>query len=314
MFRPIAVLVASVFLLFLIVSPALADPPPSAQAKGWRKGQTATATPTPTATAVATSTPGTTATPTSTSTPSATATPSPTPTPINTPASAPASGQTYWAADQETNNFDQWSANSGGGIFNSGKASNTIVSSPRRTGSFAAALTITATGGESPESGVRLFRWKESRDRDENYYSTWFYFPQQVQATGGWWNIVQWKSKTSSKNDPFYVLDIANRADGQMYLHLFDWQRRIDHSQSLKNLPVNQWVHLEAFYRCAPDGTGRVTIWQDGQQILDVNGRSTRYGDGDCQWSVNNYAGQLSPSTVTIYVDDAKITSTRQGP
>jgi hypothetical protein len=33
----------------------------------------------------------------------------------------------------------------------------------------------------------------------------------------------------------------------------------------------------------------------------------TRYPDGNCAWSVNNYSTSLKPSAATIYVDDAAI-------
>ena len=35
-------------------------------------------------------------------------------------------------------------------------------------------------------------------------------------------------------------------------------------------VPVGQWFHVEAFYRNAPDASGRLTFWLDGRQIVDV--------------------------------------------
>ena len=73
-------------------------------------------------------------------------------------------------------------------------------------------------------------------------------------------------------------------------------------------IPVNQWTHLEARYVCSGLSTGgHVTIWQDGAQLWDIANVQTRYADGDCQWSVNNYSNGLSPNPATIYVDDPKI-------
>jgi len=55
------------------------------------------------------------------------------------------------------------------------------------------------------------------------------------------------------------------------------------------------------------DKTGRVTFWQDGEEILDARNVQTRYRDGDCQWSVHNYSASLDPPEAAIYVDDAAI-------
>ena len=41
-------------------------------------------------------------------------------------------------------------------------------------------------------------------------------------------------------------------------------------------VPVAQWVHFEIFFRKATDTTGRITIWQDGVEILDL----TQHRDG----------------------------------
>ena len=62
---------------------------------------------------------------------------------------------------------------------------------------------------------------------------------------------------------------------------------------------------MGAYYQCAPDNTGRVAIWQDGVRLFDVRNVPTRHADGDCQWSVNNYSNGLTPSSATIYIDDA---------
>jgi hypothetical protein len=70
---------------------------------------------------------------------------------------------------------------------------------------------------------------------------------------------------------------------------------------------VRRWVHVEAFYKCDGSGAGEVAISQDGAQLWDVRNVNTRYADGNCQWSVNNYSSGLTPSTATIYIDDAAI-------
>jgi hypothetical protein len=165
----------------------------------------------------------------------------------------------------------------------------------------------------TPIGGARLFRWCESQTHERLYYGVWFHFPRNYHAPN-WWNVFQWKSKVSSaKIDPFFIVNVGNRSDGSMFFYLYDWQRRISYPQTVKDIVVGQWVHVEALYHCAADTTGQVTIWQDGVLLTDVQGAATRYVDGDCQWSVNNYSDALSPNPAVLYIDDATI-SVGHGP
>ncbi len=226
---------------------------------------------------------------------------------------SPASGQrtVIWSADMETGDLSQWYSPStgrfgvyGGGEYNSGIASSSASTDVARSGLYSAKLTITTPN--SPSSGVRLFRWTESRDYPQLYYSVWYYIPQAYSASV-YWNLMQWKSSTDTVNDPFFLLNVRTGSDGQMYFQMRDEHNQVGYNQSLKTIPVEQWFQVEAFHACAGDNTGRVVFWQDGVKIFDVSGVQTQYADGDCQWSVNNYSSGLSPDTSTIYIDDAEI-------
>lgn len=236
-----------------------------------------------------------------------------------------ATGTVLWSANQETGDFSQWSANSGGGVYNSGIATSVGSHDYVHTGSWSAKMTITTPS--SPSSGVRLARWKESDDSsyfaNGLYYSAWYYFPARVTVSGNYWNIFQFKSKHAAGNDPFWYLDVKNRADGSMYLTLRWWGGLTiegphvgehggrTYTQSLANLPVGKWVHIEAYLRQSSNFTGRITVWQDGVQVLDQNNVTTKYSDGDNRWYVTNYSDGLTPSTTTIYSDDATVSTYR---
>ena len=73
---------------------------------------------------------------------------------------------------------------------------------------------MTITTPSTPTSGTRLFRWREPRNYPQLYFSAWYYFPRQYIITGGWWNIMQWKSETGANNDPFFVVNVGN--DGRL--------------------------------------------------------------------------------------------------
>jgi len=230
-----------------------------------------------------------------------------------------------WSADHEKGNLSEWYATSGGGEFNSGTAMSTASTDVARSGRFSAKATIYTP----PISGVRLFRWMESKANQEAYYSAWYYFPRIYQAE--WWNIFQFKSRRDAavSPDPFWYVQVGNRPNGTMYLYLTWWpqlwsDRGVEgphrgetggrnYGQAIKDLPVGQWVHIEAFLRQSAVFDGQITIWQDGVEILTQRDVKTRYRAGGAEWSLNNYAASMWPSPATIYIDDAAISTTRVG-
>ena len=81
--------------------------------------------------------------------------------------------------------------------------------------------------------------------------------------------------------------------------------------QSLADLPIGQWVHVEAFLFQSAAAAGLFTLWQDGLKILEVSGIQTRYADGDQRWSLGQSSDGLTPDIGTVYFDDVVISRTR---
>jgi hypothetical protein len=223
---------------------------------------------------------------------------------------APAGAGVLWRADHERGDLSEWSAGDCGGDFSngSGSAEHTDASVHGDGG-----LRLWVPDTRTRESvGARMFRWCEAQKHRALYYSAWYYFPFQVQVDGWWW-IMEWKSEGSFNGK--FGLAVRNRGDGEMSLVLVrgedsgggTWEQR------QLTLPVHQWVHLEAYYQKASNQRGRVTVWQDGEQILDVTGVQTANGN-DLRWAVVNYGQDTDPSDVDIFVDDAAISTRRLGP
>ncbi len=212
-----------------------------------------------------------------------------------------------WSAGFETGNLSEWTQGGGGGPEDSGTGSVTVSTDVAHSGRYSGKLTI--TGATNQTQGARLFRWAESITTPKAYYSAWFYFPQNY--TGMiWWNVFQFKSKLSNtNNDPLWILNVGNRADGTMYFYLYDWIDRRSYTQHIANIPVGKWIQVEAYYQQATDHTGRITFWQDGTMLFDLNGIVTRRPGDEIDWSVDNYTDNITPSTATIYVDDAAIST-----
>jgi polysaccharide lyase-like protein len=231
--------------------------------------------------------------------------------------------QALWSANMETGDLSQWYStpagvgSAGGAIENSGIANAVASTDFAHGGRYSAKLTITTP--DTPTSGVRLFRWAESQKYPQLYYSVWYYFPQNY-TPSLFWNVLQWKSKHVvsgvATNDPFFTLEVGTNPSGEMFFYLGDDNTQTTYqqvSQSVVPVPVGRWFNVQAFYQCDGNGAGRVAIWQDGTQLWDIQNVNTRYADGDCQWSVNNYSSGLTPATATIYVDDAAISMTPFG-
>jgi hypothetical protein len=223
-----------------------------------------------------------------------------------------------WSAGHETNDLSDWRAGGGGGPFTSGTASVTTSSAYAHRGVRSARLQIVAPG--TYESGARLFRWKEPRSMTRAYYSAWLYFPRTYEAPD-WWNVFQFKSRIGTRNDPVWIVNVGNRPPtNHMYLYLYYWLANGPHAgetgprhyeQTALDLPVGRWVHLEAYLAQSGAYSGHIIVWQDGTKLFDLRNVRTHYPGGDNEWSVDNYAQNLTPSTATIYVDDAAIGTQR---
>ena len=246
-----------------------------------------------------------------------------------TAARSPMSTSVLWSSDFETGDFSDWSKPkpASGGIFNSGIAESVASQDFAHGGRWSVKATITTP--HKPTSGTRIFRWRESQDAryfaSGLYYSAWFLFPKLYTLTadphrGQFWNIFQFKTKTSSRNDPVWFLDVANRRrGGAMYLTLHWWERvAMDgphagesgghrYTQDLADIPVGRWTHIEAYLKQASDFNGEVRVWQDGVLLFDQKNVKTKYQSGDNQWAVNNYSDGLTPNPATIYIDDVRV-------
>lgn len=220
--------------------------------------------------------------------------------PTATPSSPPAS--ILWSADHETGDLSQWDKDEGGGVFNTGTGQVIVTNTVAHSGRYAIAMTINDANKQT--QAARIFRWGENPK--EAYYSAWFFFPQ-IFKPEEWWIVFQFKS-----GDPMWLLNIENRENGDMVFYLWDWINKQGYDNQMTSqittVPIGRWVHVEAFYRRATDKTGRITIWQDGVKLYDFDGVQTATSDS-VHWSLANYTDQITPSTATIYADDAVIST-----
>ena len=246
-----------------------------------------------------------------------------------------------WSAGMETGDLREWyspctvenenqinascPAGDGGAEYNSGGGNSIASRDYARTGVWSMKQTIAGIG-----DGTRLFRWNETKVNQELYFSNWFYIPKRyVLGAEGWSNIWQIKSQVKIppvKNDPFFNIGFINSPNpGAMRLSLKWWGNHVPVIEGPKagqsgasvnwsapiDIPIGRWFNLEVRHVCAGDFTGAIQVWQDGVEIFKQDNVRTRFPNGDCVWSLNNYGDKITPSPVVTYVDDVVISKTR---
>jgi hypothetical protein len=216
------------------------------------------------------------------------------------------------------NNFPEWRGVPDGTGSAGAVPPNTIeVSSEQghNNSHFSAKLTVTGTANSTAGIGASLVR--NGGLPNEAYYSAWYYLPQSV-AVGYYWVVMKFRYR-AVPDDPntaaeLFDVNLTNPSPGVMGLRLYDHQTLPNQPQpklSAHFVAVNAWFQLEAFYRAASDNTGRLTLWLDGRQILDLPGPTGP--PGWVAWDVVSVASDLNPEPAVLYVDDCAISKTRIG-
>lgn len=225
-----------------------------------------------------------------------------------------------WTARFETGNLDEWAGVAGGGPSTSPTSSVLAASTEQaHGGAFAAKMTITTTSDPTPALSIL------SRDGslpEEAYYSAWFYLPQSASIPNApilqYWAIMRFRNRTvasdATSTRDAYDIDIRSLASGPMFLRVFDYDAFDDAPmlESAPTIPLDHWFHVEAFYRNAPDASGRLAVWLDGRQVADIAKPTGALGW--VGWSVGDMGMALTPMTVTVYVDDCALSHVRVGP
>lgn len=227
---------------------------------------------------------------------------------------SPSPGEFYWSTGFETGDLSELRTNDFGDFVRQGNGAYGLVNAPVHTGNYAAALTIdTSQYSPTGAHAAYLFFWKELPE-EAYYYSAWYYIPAVVRPLG-YWNLWQWKSTEDGNSDNSKrIFSVGARLQGGG-LGLYMVQRlpngqNFNYHQA-RNIPLDQWFRLEGYYRQAYEATGQVIIWQDGEEIFNVENVQTVLEDLSVDWSVNNYSDRILPSPCTIYIDDITISKER---
>jgi len=192
-----------------------------------------------------------------------------------------------------------------GFCYSDSSSSNRLVESPVHTGPFAVAFDMNPSdhGGERQTRCVR-----EGVLPSEAYYGAWYYVPSDLSAAHVW-NLFHFQGGPVGERLAGLwdvSMDDSNGALTAYVLNLRD--SRHHEPTSPTPIPKDRWFQLEFYLKSAPDATGEVALYQDGQELLrvtDVVTNDTPFA----QWYVGNFAGNIPPNspTSTLYVDDVSV-------
>jgi len=240
-----------------------------------------------------------------------------------------------WTARFENGDLSEWMSVLGGGAA-AFPAPNVVDVSKGQAwrGQYAARLAIqTASDGSQANAGLSRTGFLPA----EAYYSAWYYLPAAVKVST-FWVIFKFRMRSvaddASTVAELFDLNLANTSSGGMTLRLYDHRAGdIPLDVAAPTVPVATWFQIEAYYRNpgsspgttdgggtdgsaadggAPNDSGRLTFWLDGQKILDVTGPMAP--TSWVAWDVVSVAVNLNPSAAVLYVDDCAISRTRVGP
>jgi hypothetical protein len=218
-----------------------------------------------------------------------------------------------WSSDHETRDLSAWhvGGDTMGGEY-VGVGTNVVSSERAHGGSYAAKFTIDTSDGM--DHTARAYRRTAPGPA---YYSAWFYFNEN-HASFVWWTTFLFRALTDPQNVETAVnlwdIGVERRPNGELALLFFDHMTLADiHAPADNVVPVGRWVHLEAYFEYAPPQSTHITIWQDGNQVMDLKNLGPASSD-HLYWAIGNGANGLAPPVSVIYVDDAAISTVRLGP
>jgi len=190
-----------------------------------------------------------------------------------------------------------------GRCYSSGPgASYELVTAPApvHRGHFAAAFSV--------ESGrdVHTRCYRQGALPQAAYFAAWYYLPAYATNTGNW-NLFHFRGGDDVDHTQG-MLDVSlESANGNLQLALFGMNHaRISGSAPAPNVPIEKWFQIAVYVKRAPEATGEVALFQDGNELLRVKNVAT--DDSPlARWYVGNLADGLSPANYTLFVDDITI-------
>jgi hypothetical protein len=213
-----------------------------------------------------------------------------------------------WSTSLESGDFSDWSL---GGAVTGGTYQQRVTASVSdqraHTGSHAIQLDYDTADGT--DHMAEFYRRVEPGPA---YYSAWFLLPE-ARAPTTYWTLLYFftEGQAGNSNTRRGLWDVNL---GRQAIEFFnETNRRTTPPTPRIPYPIGQWFHLEAYFAYEPPRNGHIIVWQDGQPLIDVPDLGVAPSE-NLYWGIGSDTDGLTPSSFTMYVDDAAISTARLGP
>ena len=218
-----------------------------------------------------------------------------------------------WQATFEPGDLSEWSADGQGGVYTDGQAPDPGATQEQaHRGQYAGLVVF------SPASVTAFsYFYRDQPSPAEAYYGAWFRLPAalQVRSFLSLLHFGYHQAADDPNTTAIWDFDLQPETDGSLVPRLYQTGAASPVvPQPAVPVPPATWVHFELLFKKAADNSGQIIAWQDGVQIMDVSSVVTAPTDW-IQWDIGGGSlDVITPTPVSIYVDDATISSTRVGP
>jgi hypothetical protein len=222
-----------------------------------------------------------------------------------------------WWSDLESGDTSDWTDRGPayGSLWLLGAGQVSVSPGPARSGRYSMRSTLTATAG----APAGAFVVRQGDLPSDGFYSAWFYVPKNA-SPATYWVCFKIRALPTNPADPTSAMELWDvelvpfgPPGSPPILELFSHVHGGPQRGVAMPITLGRWFQIEMYFHAAPDTSGRVTLWQDGTQIIDVTQLSTA-PTTFLQWSVGSTSDGLSPPTESVYVDDVAVSRRRLGP
>jgi hypothetical protein len=230
------------------------------------------------------------------------------------------SASLLWKSTFEVGNLSEWTGDGQGFPFTSNLALvPSVTSTMAHHGTHSAAVPV------APLMGTMSVNYlaRQQPSPPAAYYSAWFFVPSNIGVPiGSYLSLFHFRgSNTSDGTQPYPLWDVNlyPTGTGSLAAQMYDFKQ--DDTQQTPPavpFPTDKWVQLEVFLaKAVPTDAGvphgRITIWQNGTQILDRENIATVMNDY-LQLDVGAASNAINPDPISIYMDDVAISLVQLGP
>jgi hypothetical protein len=219
-----------------------------------------------------------------------------------------------WQATFEPGDLSEWIGDGHGGVYTDGQAPDAVATQDQAHRGRYSGLAVF-----SPAAATATFSYlyREQPIPAQAYYGACVFIPASLQVRS-FLSLLHFGYHPAA-NDPstlaIWDFDLQPDSGGSLVPHLYQTGAASPVApQPAVPVPPATWVHFELLYKKAADATGQIVVWQDGVQIMNVQNVVTAPTDW-IQWDVGGGAlDVITPTPVSVYMDDVTISSTRVGP